>query len=43
VFLLQLGAVGLAGGEVVAWAIDVSRERAEDGWGCVDWGLRVGL
>ena len=32
VFLLQPGAVGHFGGEVVAWAIDVSRERAVVWW-----------
>ena len=30
VFLLQLGAVGYSGGEVVAWAIEVELERGED-------------
>ena len=32
VFLLQLGTVGHAGREVVAWAIGVSRERDEGWW-----------
>jgi hypothetical protein len=30
VFLLQLGAVGHLGCEVVAWAIEVEVERGED-------------
>ena len=32
VFLLQPGSAGHAGGEVVAWALDVSRERAVEWW-----------
>jgi len=32
VSLLQPGSAGHAGGEVVAWSLDVSRERAEGWW-----------